>query len=219
MRFRDRHHAGQLLAGLLRGYAQRSDVIVLALPRGGVPVAFEIAQAIEAPLDVFMVHKLGVPGHPELAMGAVASGGVQLLNEDVVGALDIDRHTIERVTDLATQELERREVIYRGHRPAPDLGASTVVLVDDGLATGASMLAAIRALRRRKVGKIVVAVPVAPPDTCASLRDEADDCICLAQPTPFHAVGMWYEDFEQVSDAEVCDLLERARIGQEAYPP
>ena len=190
----------------------------MALPRGGVPVAFEIAKALHAPLDVCVVRKLGVPGHRELAMGAIATGGVLLLNDDVVRELGIPTRVIDSVAEVERGELERRERLYRGGRPVPDASGLTVILVDDGLATGASMLAAVRALRRRHVGRIVVAVPVAAVDACSSLGGEADDCIVLTEPLEFRAVGQWYDDFSDTSDAEVCDLLEQSRIGMEAYP-
>ncbi|HVA37159.1 MAG TPA: phosphoribosyltransferase [Candidatus Dormibacteraeota bacterium] len=218
MRFRNRSRAGQLLAELLRDYIARADVLVLALPRGGVPVGYEVAKHLRAPLDVIVVRKLGVPGHRELAMGAIASGGVMLLNEDVVGALDIPRQVVDSVVGAEQQELERRERVYRAGRPLPDVQDQTVIVVDDGLATGASMLAAVRALRRRGAQRIVVAVPVAAADTCTAVRREADECICLVEPAQFYAVGAWYEDFSEVSDDEVCDLLERARIELGATP-
>ena len=206
-RFRDRRDAGRLLAAELSAYAHRPDVIVLALPRGGVPVAYEAARVLGAPLDVFVVRKLGVPGHDELAMGAVASGGVRVLNEAIVKGLHIPDDLIEQVTAREMGELQRRELLYRGGRPPPDLRGRTLILVDDGLATGATMQAAIAALRRRQPAKIVVAVPVAARETCAALRKEADEVICAATPEPFLAVGYWYQDFSQTSDEEVGDLL------------
>src|SRR4051794_19860325 len=210
MRFRDRTDAGRRLAARLGRYAGRDDVIVLALPRGGVPVGAEVAQALHAPLDVFLVRKLGVPGHEELAMGAVATGGVRVLNEQVVRALHIPDQVIDAVARWELEELARRERLYRGDRPPPDVRGRTVILVDDGLATSATMLAAVRALRQQQPARIVVAVPIASRDTCELLRDEADDVICAATPDPFYAVGLWYENFEQLTDEEVRELLARA---------
>jgi predicted phosphoribosyltransferase len=209
-RFADRTEAGRRLATELARYADRADVIVLALPRGGVPVGYEVARALHAPLDVFVVRKLGVPGHEELAMGAVASGGVRVLNDQVVRALRIPRDVIEDVTAAELRELERREQLYRGERAAPEVRERVVILVDDGLATGATMQAAIAALRQRGPARIVVAVPTAAPETCDQLRDEVDDLICAMTPEPFHAVGLWYEDFSPTTDEEVQELLGRA---------
>jgi putative phosphoribosyl transferase len=208
--FRDRAEAGRVLAEQLAAYADRPDVIVLALPRGGVPVGYEVAQALHAPLDVFLVRKLGVPGHEELAMGAVATGGVRVLNEQVVRALHIPEQVIDAVARWELEELARRERLYRGDRPPPDVHGRTVILVDDGLATGATMLAAVGALRQQQPAGIVVAVPIASRDTCELLRDEVDDVICAATPDPFYAVGLWYENFEQLTDEEVRELLSRA---------
>ena len=208
--FRDRAAAGRLLAEKLAAYAGRTDVLVLALPRGGVPVAFEVAQALDAPLDVFVVRKLGVPGHEELAMGAIASGGIMVLNEDVIQALHPPLRVIEAVAAREFQELGRRERAYRGDRPAIDVHGKVVILVDDGLATGSTMRAAVKALRRLGPDRIVVAVPTAAPSTCAELGLEADECICCITPDPFYAVGVWYEDFSQTTDEEVRELLERA---------
>jgi predicted phosphoribosyltransferase len=208
--FRDRTDAGQILAGELAPYTGRDDVLVLALPRGGVPVAHEVARALEAPLDVFLVRKLGVPGHEELAMGAIASGGVCVLNPDVVQSLRISAEVLETAIAAELRELERRERAYRGDRPAPQVQGRTVILVDDGLATGSTMRAAVTALRRLGPARIVVAVPTASPVTCEELRHEADDCVCTLTPEPFHAVGLWYEDFSQTTDEEVQDLLERS---------
>jgi predicted phosphoribosyltransferase len=210
MRFRDRTDAGQELAEHLMEYAGRPDVLVLALPRGGVPVAFEVARALRAPLDVFLVRKLGVPGHEELAMGALATGGVRVLNEDVVRTLDIPDEVIDAVAAAQEQELRRRERLYRGDRPPPEVRGRTVILVDDGLATGSSMRAAVAALRRLGPARILVAVPVGAPETCEELAAEADDALCARTPEPFFAVGMWYEDFTQTTDEEVRDLLARA---------
>jgi len=208
--FPNRAEAGRLLAEKLEKYADRNDVIVLGLPRGGVPVAYEVAKSLRAPLDVFIVRKLGVPGFEELAAGAIASGGVRVLNEDVLRALPNADEIIESVTAKETAELERREKSYRDDRPAPEFRDRVVILVDDGLATGATMRAAVKALRQRGVAKIVVAVPVGPPDTCREFEDEADETICASTPEFFQAVGQYYEDFSQTSDEEVRDLLARA---------
>jgi len=208
--FPNRAEAGRLLAEKLENYVGRSDVVVLGLPRGGVPVAYEVAQRLGAPLDVFVVRKLGVPGFEELAAGAIASGGVRVLNEDVVRALPNADQLIESVTERETVELERREQIYRDGRPAPELRDRVVILVDDGLATGATMRAAVAALRQRGVAKIVVAAPVGAPDTCRELEQEADETICAITPEFFQAVGQYYEDFSQTSDEEVRELLLRA---------
>lgn len=210
MLFHNRAEAGRELAVKLTAYSGRPDVLVLALPRGGVPVAYEVAMALDAPLDVFLVRKLGVPGHEELAMGAIATGDVQVLNEDVVRSLGIPDEEIQWVAMKEMRELERRERIYRGNRPAPNVRGKTVILVDDGLATGSTMRAAVAALRQQKPARIVVAVPVSAPETCAEFRDEADECVCARMPEPFYAVGIWYEDFSQTTDQEVHDLLKRA---------
>jgi putative phosphoribosyl transferase len=209
-RFRDRREAGRLLAAQLGPYANRPDVLVLALPRGGVPVAAEVARALGAPLDVFVVRKLGVPGHEEFALGAIATGGVRVLNEDAVRALHIPDRVIEAIAAKEQQELTRRERVYRGDRPPLDVRGRTVILVDDGLATGATMHAAIRALRQQQPARIVVAVPTASPETCDELKAEVDDVICATTPDPFYAVGLWYEDFSQTSDEEVRELLARS---------
>jgi predicted phosphoribosyltransferase len=209
-RFRDRREAGRLLAQKLTGYANRRDVLVLALPRGGVPVAYEVAQALGAPLDVFVVRKLGVPGYEELAMGAVATGGVRVLNDQVVSALRVPDYVIDAVAAWEQQELARRERVYRDDRPPPDVRGRTVILVDDGLATGATMQAAIRALRAQGPARIVVAVPTASPDICEQFKKEVDEVVCAITPEPFHAVGLWYEDFSPTTDDEVRDLLARA---------
>jgi predicted phosphoribosyltransferase len=208
--FRDRSEAGRVLSERLNGYAGRSDVLILALPRGGVPVAYEVARALDAPLDVFVVRKLGVPGHRELAMGAVASGGVCVLNDDLVDFLQIPSRVIDAVAAEELRELSRREQAYRDDRPHPDVRGRTVILVDDGLATGATMRAAVAALRRLKPTRIVVAVPVGAPSTCDELRHEADECVCVKTPEPFHAVGTWYDDFSETTDEEVRDLLARS---------
>ena len=208
--FPNRTEAGRQLGEKLVKYAERDDVIVLGLPRGGVPVAYEVAQRLGAPLDVFIVRKLGLPGFEELALGAIASGGVRVLNEDVMRSLPNADQLIESVTEKETVELERREGAYRDGRPAPELRDRVVILVDDGLATGATMRAAVAALRRRGVAKIVVAVPVGAPDTCREFEDEVDEIVCGAVPEFFQAVGQYYEDFSQTSDEEVRQLLSRA---------
>lgn len=205
--FADRRHAGKTLAAQLASYANRSDLLVLGLPRGGVPVAYEVARALHAPLDVFLVRKLGVPGDEELAMGAIASGGVRILNEEVTSRIHISDSTIDEVAGREQQELERRERLYRGDQAAPDVQGRTVILVDDGLATGSTMRAAAVAVRQMRPSKIIVAVPVAAAETCAELRSEVDDVVCGATPEPFMAVGAWYSDFEQTSDDEVRKLL------------
>jgi predicted phosphoribosyltransferase len=208
--FANRTEAGRLLVEKLVKYAGRDDVIVLGLPRGGVPVAFEVAHRLGAPLDVFIVRKLGVPGFEELAAGAIASGGVRVLNEDVMRSIPHADEAIDAVTIRETAELERREQIYREGRPAPQLRDRIVILVDDGLATGATMRAAIEALRQSGAAKIVVAVPVGPQDTCRELEEEADETICLSTPEFFQAVGQYYEDFSQTSDEDVRELLSQA---------
>ena len=208
--FANRTEAGRLLAEKLEKYANRNDVIVLGLPRGGVPVAYEVARCLHAPLDVFIVRKLGVPGFEELAAGAIASGSVRVLNEDVMRAIPYGDAAIEAVTAKETVELQRREQIYREGRPAPDLRGNVVMLVDDGLATGATMRAAVKALRQSGAAKIVVAVPVGPPDTCREIAQEADEAICLSTPEFFQAVGQYYEDFSQTSDDDARKLLTRA---------
>jgi putative phosphoribosyl transferase len=212
-RFEDRAEAGRVLAAELESYANRPDVLVLALPRGGVPVAYEVARALNAPLDVFLVRKLGVPGHEELAMGAVATGGIRVLNAGVVAALAISATLIDSVSAAEQHELARREAAYRGARPAPDVRDRTVILVDDGLATGTTMRAAVAALRQPASGgpkEIVVAVPTASPVTRDEIGEEVDKIVCAMTPEPFFAVGLWYEDFSQTTDDEVRDLLDRA---------
>jgi predicted phosphoribosyltransferase len=211
MRFRDRAHAGKVLAERLDGYAGRPRLLVLGLPRGGVPVAFEVAQALDAPLDVFVVGKLGVPGHEELAMGAITSGGVRVLNDDAVLGLGIDEDAIARAAAAEGTELERRERVYRGDRGPVEVAGRSVILVDDGLATGSTMRAAVHAVRAQGPERLVVAVPVAARQTCEQLRAEVDELVCADTPDPFHAVGLWYDDFTQTSDDEVRDLLARAR--------
>jgi predicted phosphoribosyltransferase len=217
--FPNRTEAGRLLAKKLVKYAGRDDVIVLGLPRGGVPVAFEVARRLGAPLDVFIVRKLGVPGFEELAVGAIASGGVRVLNEDVMRALPNADELIESVTERETVELDRREQTYRNGRAAPELRDRVVILVDDGLATGATMRAAVKALRQRGVARIVVAVPVGPPDTCREFEDAADETVCASMPEFFQAVGQYYEDFSQTSDEEVRELLARAAQERSAQQP
>jgi putative phosphoribosyl transferase len=208
--FPNRAEAGRFLAEKLDKYTGRDDVIVLGLPRGGVPVAYEVAQRLRVPLDVFIVRKLGVPGFEELAAGAIASGGVRVLNDDVVRALPHADAIIESVTARETAELERREQSYRDGRPAPELRDRIVILVDDGLATGATMRAAVAALRQRGAAKIVVAVPVGAPETCRELEELVDEIICGITPTFFQAVGQYYQDFSQTNDDEVRELLSRA---------
>jgi erythromycin esterase-like protein/predicted phosphoribosyltransferase len=211
MRFRDRTEAGRLLAAELLKYAGREDVVVLALPRGGVPVGFEIARILEAPLDVFLVRKLGVPGHEEFALGAIATGGVRVLNRELVERLKIPRDWLDAIEEKEMRELQRREREYRGSEPPPDLRGRVVILVDDGLATGSTMLAAVRAARMDEPNRIVVAVPVADPEVCQALRSVADEVICLHTPQPLRSVGEWYEDFSQTTDDEVRALLREAR--------
>lgn len=208
--FRDRHEAGQRLAQELTHYAGQPDVLILALPRGGVPVAFEVATALGQPLDVFLVRKLGVPGHGELAMGAIATGGVRVLNDEVVEMLRIPADAIARVAADELRELERRERLYRGDRAAPPVAGRTIILIDDGLATGSSMRAAIAALRQQGPARIVVAVPVAAAETCAEFQREVDEVVCAATPEPFYAVGLWYDNFSQTTDDEVRGLLAQA---------
>jgi predicted phosphoribosyltransferase len=220
MIFRDRYDAGRQLATRLTRYAGRPDVLVLALPRGGLPVAYEVARALGTPLDVFLVRKLGVPGREELAMGAIASGGVRVLNDEVVRALRIPEQIIDAVAAEEQAELERRERAYRDGRPAPDARGRTVILVDDGLATGSSMRAAVEALRLRGPVRVVVAVPVGAPETCAALGEIADEVVCAHEPEHFAAVGLWYADFSQTSDDEVRELLAQAATpGESARKP
>jgi len=209
--FKNRTEAGQFLAEKLIKYANRPDVVVLALPRGGVPVAYEVAQQLNAPLDVFVVRKLGVPGHEELAMGAIASGGVRVLNPDVLSYLLIHEAIIDRVAEFELSELKRRERLYRGNRPPLEVKGKTVIIVDDGLATGSTMRAAVKALRQKQPNKIVVAVPVGARETCDSFKNEVDTmAVCAITPEPFQAVGLWYQDFSQTTDDEVHELLARA---------
>jgi putative phosphoribosyl transferase len=215
-RFHDRAEAGRLLADRLRHYAGRDDVIVLALPRGGVPVGYEVAKALGAPLDVFIVRKLGVPGYEELAMGAIASGGLIVLNREALQALPITEADIQRAAAAELRELERREEAYRGGHDPPRVEGKTVILVDDGLATGSTMRAAALAVRQLNPARAVVAVPVAAAETCDEFRDVVDEIVCSVTPRPFRAVGLWYEDFSQTSDEEVRELLARANEPAEA---
>jgi putative phosphoribosyl transferase len=219
--FKDRSQAGELLAERLveLGYDQQPNLLVFGLPRGGVPVAFQVARRLGAPLEVWVVRKLGTPGHEELAMGAIASGGGRVLNQEIVDSLQISAQAIAAVEQQELAELERRERLYRGQRPFPDLSGKTVLLVDDGLATGATMKAAIAAARQKKPARLVVAVPVAPPDTVAEIQSLVDEVVCLITPPFFQAVGLWYEHFPQISDEEVLALLQAARpSGASARP-
>lgn len=215
MIFRDRIDAGKHLATKLQRYAGHVDVLVLGLPRGGVPVAYEVAEQLGAPLDIFLVRKLGVPGHEELAMGAIASGGVTVINQDVVTYLKIPRETIEFVSKEEEKELERREKAYRGNRPPREVKNKTVILIDDGLATGSTMRAAATALREKGPARIVIAVPVSAAETCDQFRSEVDEVICVVTPEPFQGVGLWYKDFSQTTDDEVRELLERTELQPE----
>lgn len=210
--FRNRTEAGKLLATKLTEYANHPDVLVLGLPRGGVPVAFEVAKALNASLDVCLVRKLGVPGHKELAMGAIANGGVRVINENIVHGLKISEKTIDDVTATEMLELERRNHAYRGNRPPPKVKNHTVILVDDGIATGATIRAAIATLKKQQPRELVVAVPVAPPSTCEELQASADKVVSVMTPEPLYAIGIWYEEFDQTSDTEVCELLARHKL-------
>ena len=210
-RFLDRSDAGRQLArALAPRYAGRADLVVLGLPRGGVPVAYEIATALDAPLDVFIVRKLGLPGHEEFGIGAIASGGLRVVDENALRTYGVDPAMLERIVERERQELERRERLYRDDRPLPDLRGRVAVLVDDGLATGSTMRAAVAALHVEAPREIVIAVPVGARETCEAMATEVDDLVCLWTPEPFYAVGLWYDDFDQTLDAEVHDLLERA---------
>jgi predicted phosphoribosyltransferase len=210
MRFQDRREAGQQLAQRLMSHAGDPDALVLALPRGGVPVAYEVALALRAPLDIFLVRKLGVPGQVELAMGAIATGGVRILNQQVIEGLGIPEDIVDRVTANEQEELLRRERLYRGDNPPPKVRGRTVILIDDGLATGSTMRAAVAAVRRLKPAHLVVAVPVAAPSTYAEFQTEVEKVVCVHTPQPFHAVGLWYERFSQTTDEEIRELLIRA---------
>jgi predicted phosphoribosyltransferase len=207
--FKDRREAGRFLAGMLKHYRDREDTLILALPRGGVPVAYETAVELHLPLDVFLVRKLGVPGHEELAMGAIATGGVRILNDDIVSYLNVSPEEIEAATARETEELMRREALYRDGRPPPEVRNRTVIVVDDGLATGATMRAAVAALRQSHPARIVVAIPVAAYRTCEELRQVADEVVCVDTPEHFYAVGQGYERFDQTTDVEVRNLLQR----------
>jgi predicted phosphoribosyltransferase len=211
-RFRDRTDAGRALARRLAEWTNHPDALILALPRGGVPVAYEIARELHLPMDVFLVRKLGVPGHVELAMGAIATGGVRVLNEDVVGPLNISRSTIDAVTASEERELARRSREYRDDRPPPGVRGMTIILVDDGLATGSTMRAAIEALRLQHPTRIIAASPVGAPAVCAEMSEIADQMVCAITPEPFHAVGLWYEDFSETTDGDVRDLLREVRV-------
>jgi putative phosphoribosyl transferase len=218
MEFRDRREAGRVLAERLQHHAGRDNVMVLALPRGGVPVGYEVACALGVPLDVLLVRKLGVPGHEELAMGALASTGAMVLNQAIVDRLGVAQWQIDRAVQREQVELSRRERLYRGARPPPQLAGKTVILVDDGLATGATMRAAVEALRAEQPAKIVVAVPVAAPESCEEVMATADEVVCAAMPDPFFAVGAWYQDFTPTSDGEVVALLSGDTVGSRPSP-
>lgn len=210
MYFRDRIEAGHMLAQRLQAYRNGPDVLVLGLPRGGVPVAYEAARELNVPLDVFIVRKLGVPGHEELAMGAIATGGVRVLHQAIIRELGIPQETIDRVTESEAKELERRQHLYRSDKPLPAVQGRVVIIIDDGLATGSTMKAAVAALRQQHPKRLVVAVPTAPAETCQELRQMADEVVCLVSPEPFYAVGGSYVDFRQTTDEEVRDLIKRA---------
>jgi predicted phosphoribosyltransferase len=207
---KDRRDAGRKLAEKLSAYADQPDVIVLALPRGGVPVAYEVSMALNAPMDIFLVRKLGLPGHEELAIGAIASGGTRVLNEEIVHTLGVNRNVIDMVARQEQQELERREQKYRGDRPPIEVKGKTVILIDDGLATGASMRAAVAGLRTRNPARLVAAVPTAAPETCQAFESEVDEMICATTPQPFYGVSRWYKDFSQTTDLKVRLLLQEA---------
>jgi putative phosphoribosyl transferase len=209
-RFKDRRDAGRILAQNLSAYAGQTDVIVLALPRGGVPVAYEVSLALNAPLDIFLVRKLGLPGREELAIGAIASGGIRVLNEDIIRVLSVPEEVINMVARNELQELERREHRYRGNRPAPEVRDRKVILIDDGLATGASMRAAVVGVRAQHPARIVIAVPAAAPELCNAFQFEVDEMVCGMTPEPFYGLSRWYEDFSQTTDAEVRMFLEEA---------
>ncbi len=209
MNYDDRYQAGRVLVDLLKNYAKRTDVIVLALPRGGVPVGYEIAQKLSLPLDIFIVRKLGVPGHEELAMGAIASGGITVLNEEIVNLLHISTESIDTIQKSEQEELLRREQVYRGKKPFPELSGKTIILVDDGIATGYTMRAAIAALKQKKPAKLIVAIPVAARSTCDEIAPLVDEIICPMRPVNFYAVGLWYNDFSQTTDEEVMQLLQQ----------
>lgn len=212
MKYHDRQHAGQVLAELLKDYNVRKDTVVLALPRGGVPVAYEIAMKLGLALDVFIVRKLGVPGHEELAMGALASGGTIVFNDEIIKYLQITKSAMDRVIQSEQGELTRREHLYRGNKPFPPLAGKTIILVDDGIATGSTMKAAIMALQQKQPAELIVAVPVAAHSTCEEMKTLIKTLICPSQPIDFHAVGLWYDNFSQTSDEEVIELLEQSRL-------
>ena len=209
--FRNRTEAGRLLAQELKQYANRPEALVLALPRGGVPVAYEVARALNAPLDVFVVRKLGLPGHSELAMGAIASGGVRVLNNEVVEGMAIPDTVIDAVAAEEQLELERREIAFRGHNQPPDIEGKIVILIDDGIATGSTMRAAIRAIKQQRPSRLIVAVPTGAASSCAEIATDVDDLVAVMMPEDFFAVGQWYQDFSQTSDEEVANLLEKSR--------
>ncbi|MBI2784996.1 MAG: phosphoribosyltransferase [Legionella longbeachae] len=209
MNYVDRHQAGLILADSLKSYSHRNDVIVLALPRGGVPVAYEIAKKLSLLFDIFIVRKLGVPGHKELAMGAIASGGVVVFNENIVDALNINKEAIDKILQSEQEELQRREYVYRGNKPFPDLTGKTIILVDDGIATGYTMRAAIKSLQEKNPAEIILAIPVAARSTCKELAPLVKKIICPFHPANFYAVGLWYNDFSQTTDDEVIQLLNR----------
>jgi putative phosphoribosyl transferase len=218
LKFRNRVEAGRLLAARLTTYTDRPDVLILILPRGGIQVGYEIAKALHAPLDVIIVRKLGVPGQEELAMGALASGGIRVMNEDIVWRLGIPEDVIHEVAEHEQREIERREHLYRGNRNAYEVRDRTVILVDDGIATGATMRAAIKAVRQQRPRRLIVALPVAPSETYEALAKEVDELVCIRQPEEFLAVGFWYENFLQVTDQEVCSLLQQATRERTARP-
>lgn len=213
-RFQDRVQAGELLGHRLKRYANRTDVLVLGLPRGGIPVAAEVAKRLNAPLDVFVVRKLGVPGHRELAMGAIATGGIHVLNQDIIFHLGLPGEIIEAVADEEREELQRREITYRGDDTPPEIRGKIIILVDDGIATGSTIRAAAQAVHQQQPRRLIIAVPVAPLSTCAELEKLADEVIVLIAPREFYAVGEWYEEFSQTSDEEVIRLLNEARRQQ-----
>jgi len=212
MKYLDRNHAGLVLAELLKNYNRQKNTIILALPRGGVPVAYEVAMKLCLELDVFVVRKLGVPGHKELAMGALASGGTVVFNDEIINYLQIQKSSIDRVIKSEQEELTRREHLYRGNKPFPLLAGKTIILVDDGIATGSTMKAAIMALRQKQPADIIVVVPVAAPSTCDEIAGLTETLICPLQPVDFNAVGLWYDNFSQTSDEEVVELLEQSRL-------
>jgi putative phosphoribosyl transferase len=214
--FRDRSDAGRVLAQKLKHYKNRSDVLILGLPRGGVPVAYEVAKELNAPLDLFLVRKLGVPGHEELAMGAIATGAVRVLHEGIIRELGISQQMVDKITADEQRELERRDRLYRGDKPSPSVQDRVVIIIDDGLATGSTMKAAVAALRQQRPARLIVAVPTAPAETCNELKEMADEVICIEMPEPFYAVGGSYIDFRQTTDEEVHDLLRR--VVWETFP-